>query len=527
MRSLFAAALGTILLAVPVSADELLADVVEAGDREAALAMIADGADVSAAQSDHTTALHWAAYHGAAELAAALLDAGANPDVVNDFGSMPLIEAVNVLDAELVGLLLARGADPNAANGDGETVLMTAVRAGDADLVKTLLDHGADVNAKERWRGQTALMWAADEADAEIMRLLLDAGAAPDVRAAWNDWERQVTSEPRAQYRPTGGMTALLYAARAGCVDCVAALLDAGADVNLPNPDGVTPLMTAIDNGGFDAAMLLLERGANPHVWDWWGRTALYIAADVSGDEKGGTGPVGGVGRQAVIIEGQKTSALDVARALLEAGVDPNHQLTLHRPDREGSGRFSDDSLRTGCTPLLRAAIAGDIELSKLLLDHGALIDLPNVMGVTPLMAAAGLSLSGREVRSTLRAGGAGVQANAIALIDLYLDHGADINAAVTDTQSWTARIGRPSAMTDRQGQTAIFGAAQWGWHDVVAHLIERGARVAIEDARGKTPIDAARGDWGGRLGEPYGGDVDPARSQATIAVLEAAIARL
>lgn len=523
MRSFFAAALGTILLAAPSHGQDLLADVVQAGDRAAALAMIADGADVSAGQSDDTTALHWAAYHGDVELVTALLEAGADPNAINHFGSLPLAEAINVLNDELVTLLLDEGANPNAANADGETVLMTAVRTGDADIVRTLLGHGADPNAQETWRDQTALMWAADDAAPEIVRLLLEAGAEPDVRAAWNDWERQVTSEPRAQYRPSGGMTALLYAARAKCADCVAALLDAGAEINLPNPDGVTPLMTAIDNGGFDAAMVLLERGADPHLWDWWGRTALYIVADVSGDEKGGTGPVDGVGREAVIVEGQETAALEVARALLDAGVDPNAQLTLKRPDREGSGRFSDDLLRTGATPLLRAAAAGDIELSRLLLDRGAQVDLPNVMGVTPLMAAAGMGLSGREVRGALRSGGEGVQANAIALIDLYLERGADINAVVTDTSSWTARIGRPSGMTDRQGQTAIFGAAQWGWDEVAAHLIERGARIDIEDVRGKTVFDAARGDWGGRGTAPYGGDTDPERSAATVAVLEAA----
>jgi len=59
-------------------------------------------------------------------------------------------------------------------------------------------------------------------------------------------------------------------------------LLDAGADSNKPNPDGVTPLIVAIDNFAFDTAKLLFERGASPNLWDWWGRTALYTAIDMN-----------------------------------------------------------------------------------------------------------------------------------------------------------------------------------------------------------------------------------------------------
>ncbi len=59
----------------------------------------------------------------------------------------------------------------------------------------------------------------------------------------------QITNEPRVQYRPTGGLTPLLYAARAGCLGCVKSMVQAGADVDRPNPDGMTPMMMALDNG--------------------------------------------------------------------------------------------------------------------------------------------------------------------------------------------------------------------------------------------------------------------------------------
>ena len=69
---------------------------------------------------------------------------------------------------------------------------------------------------------------------------------------------------------------------------------------------------------------------------------------------------------------------------LLAAGVDLNPQLNMHRPSRGGnSGRFVEEFYNTGCTPLLRATIAGDVEVVRALLDKGA---SPNIegMGLTP-----------------------------------------------------------------------------------------------------------------------------------------------
>src|SRR5690606_31049473 len=242
----------------------------------------------------------------------------------------------------------------------------------------------SDVNARETWRQQTALMWAADGAYPELVQLLIDHGADVTARAAVNDWGSQITSEPRAQYRPTGGLTPLLYAARSGCAECVRAIIAAGEDVDRPTPDGVTALMIAIDNYEFDTADVLLDAGANPHYADWWGRTAIYLAVDMHTY----------VPRSPAYTRSSETTALDIVERLLASGVEVNPQLNVHRPGRGGnSARFTDDLLTTGATPLLRAAITHDHAAMRLLLEHGAKVDLPNVMGVTPLMAATGLGV--------------------------------------------------------------------------------------------------------------------------------------
>ncbi len=486
-------------------AQSLLADSIQNGNLGIARELIAEDADVNAAQGDGTTPLHWAVYKADMPLVRELLAHGAHANVANSFGATPLAEAIKVANLELVELLLEAGADAAAVNQDGQTTLMLAARTGSVELAKLLLEHGADIDAREAWRGQTALMWAADGRFGALTELLVDRGADVTVRAVTNDWESQITSEPRAQYRPTGGLTALHYAARSGCIECINAILAGGEDIDRPTPDGVTPLMLAIDNFEFAAADLLLDAGANPHYADWWGRTALYLAVDMNSYvtralQGGLTGSGEDTTPGATLSSG--VTGIDIIERLLEAGVEVNPQLDMHRVGRGGnSQRFTDDLLTTGATPLLRAAITHDHEVMRLLLEHGAEVDLPNVMGVTPLMAATSIGVRDSNFganRSPKFDSDPLIQDKVIESLEILLGAGADINAAVTDTQSRTARIARPSQLTDALGHTGIFRAAMRGWDRVVAYMIDHGAEVDVVDALGKSPLDAALGQTSG-----------------------------
>src|SRR5579862_83279 len=83
----------SLLLSATASAQSALADRIAAGDRQAALAMIAEGADVNQTQLDGSTPLHWAVYRVDRELVAALLKKRARANVVNRYGASPLTEA--------------------------------------------------------------------------------------------------------------------------------------------------------------------------------------------------------------------------------------------------------------------------------------------------------------------------------------------------------------------------------------------------------------------------------------------------
>ena len=424
-------------------------------------------ADVNARESDGTTALHWAAHNGDAELVKRLIRDGANVRAVNDYGVTPMSEAAERGDAVILEQLLKAGADVESPNPQGQTALMTVARTNHVDAALVLLKHRANVNAREQWRGQTALMWAAAQGQPEMVRLLIkhraDVNARSDIRA----WARKVTAEPRPQNRPSGGFTALLLAAREGCAACAEALVKGKADIDLGDPDNISPLNMALLNGRFDTAAYLIEAGANVNKWDTWGRAPLYSAVDYNTVPRGG---------RPDRPSSDRTTGLEVIEMLLKAGANPNMQLKLFPPYRSlGQDRGGDSMLTVGTTPLIRAAKAGDNGAVKLLLAHGALPDLPNSLGITPLMAAAGIGSTTIDIRARFR--------NELQCIDtgkLLVAAGANVDAA------------------NDNGQTALHGAALWGWTAYVQFLADSGANLQAADRGGMTPLDIAMGRVGG-----------------------------
>ena len=467
-----------------------LASLIQRGDRKTALERIRAGADVNEPQPDGTRPIHWAVFKVDYELLDALIAKKAKADVTNEFGATPLAEAVKVADARMVKTLLDAGAGVESPNVDGETALMLAIKTGELPIVQMLINARANVNTVEREHKQTPLMYAAaaEKNAGEMVKLLLARGADVKPRSLAYDWPSHISEEPRVQYHPFGGLTALLYAARDGCYDCVEALIAKGADVNVPTPEGVTPLMIALDNDNNDIAKLLLDRGANPGVWDWYGRTALYIAID----RKDGGSSGGGIRVPIDASHSSRYSSKDIIKFLLDANVDPNAELRMHRPTRGGyTGRFSDPLQDLGATPLLRAILGNDMETVEALLAKGASPNI-NAMGVTPFLLAAGVGGGGQRGGQTT------------ALLDALIQHGADVNAQVTGTKTYSMRIAR--SPSTNEGMTALHAAAQAGRADLVRYLLEKGANPEITDSNGRKPIDLVAGARGATAAAPAAG---------------------
>jgi ankyrin repeat protein len=459
-----------LLIAALGTATPPLVEALKSGDRTAAMAMLDKRVDVNAPEADGTTALHWAVQQGDLDLVQRLIRAGANVKAKNDYGSTPMSEAAVLARTPILEALLKAGADVESPNADGQTALMVVARTSQVDAARLLIARGANVNAVEKWRGQTALMWAVAENQPAMVKELITHGADVNARSTINNWQRQVTAEPRAIYRPAGGLTPLLYAAREGCAECARLLVDAGADLNLGDPENISPLLMAIMNGRFDTASYLIKKGASPNKWDFWGRAPLYMAVDIN------TIPRGGRPDRPSTDE---TTSLQIIDMLLAAGANPNAQLKLSPPFRNvGNDRGLDGMLTTGATPLLRAAKALDAPAMKALLAHGADITLANSRGMTPIMAAAGLGSVDADTRGFYLS--EDTQQRAIDSLTLLIKAGGDVNSK------------------DSRGLTPLHEAARWGWNDVVTFLAQNGADLNAKDNRGLTPVDSALGKAGG-----------------------------
>jgi ankyrin repeat protein len=459
-----------------------LLDAIHDGNLGEAVQLVRDGADVNVAEANGTTALHWAIYNSHPPLIETLIAAGADVNAINDYGSTPMSEAATLGDYDIVKALLDAGADVNSPNADNQTALMIVVRSDNLDTAMLLIERGADVNATENYQGQNALIFATAQSQPDMVKLLLENGADPDSRAPANERDRQVTAERRFQWRPAGGLTALAYAAREGCLDCARLLVEAGADIDLGDVENVTPLNLAIMNLRFDTAKYLIESGANVDKWSLRGENPVYSAVDVN------TLPHGGYPDRPST---DMTTSLEILEILLDTGANPNLQLKLQPTYRSlKDDRGADRMLNIGATPLLRAAKGHDVEAIKLLLAHGAHVDLPNREGTTPLMAAAGLNASSIDTRGDYTTPLAGQYAKET--VALLLANGADMDKA------------------DKFGRTALHGAATWGWNPVIQYLYEAGANILAEDNNGLAPLNYAMGERSGGGGRGGSGDIRP-----------------
>jgi ankyrin repeat protein len=405
--------------------------------------------NVNETTADGSTPLHWAVFEGDVAEVQRLIAAGADVAAVNKYGASPMGLAAEVANTEILRLLLDAGANPDSPNGDGMTALLAVARTGNVEAAQLLLERGATIDAREKFGGQTALMWAAARRHPEMIAFLADRGAALDAASTNRDYQRRITAEGRPKSMDSGGFTPLLYAARENCLKCVDVLLEKGADIDLPDPDGVSPLHLAVMNANWDLAKRLIEAGADVNQWDIFGEAPLFTVVGNYTRRDGGRGS---------IDPPNETEGIEIVNLLLERGANPNMQLFFRPANVRGA-----TNLR-GSTPLIRAANLGDLPMVKLLLEHGADATLYQADRQTPIHAV----LAGRANEK-----------DAIELIKVLHEAGTDVNVVALVVHIEEVRGGSP-----------LHYAVRKRYKDVIRLLASYGADMNLKDQDGLTALD-------------------------------------
>jgi ankyrin repeat protein len=479
------------------------------------------------------TPLFMACKNGNASIIEALLKAGASASAPDAHGTTPLMMAAAAGGAEAVKVLLEHGADANAKEtSHGQTALMFAAAFNRGAAIQVLVAHGADTKitstkvdpgcgsvfdvngcvetdengdpvdddgkplpkdkdketAKDKAEGQPAGSKAAPDSKAPAQD---SAAQVADLQAQVQKLSAQIDElekHPGANRKKSkntagdksvadaskkkgherrgatvmGGMTALLFAARDGQMEAARALLEAGADVNDAGAgEKMTPLVLAIGNGHYDLAKYLLDHGADTKLASESGLTALYATIDMQ------WAPYAWYPQP--ITAQEKINYLDLMKALLEHGADPNARLKKHVWFRT----LPDDSSwvdAAGATPFWRAAQSDDVTGMRLLVEHGANPWLASTQGDTPLMVAVGLGWALNFSRNAPDSWMAAAQ--------YCIELDADVNAM------------------DEKGYTALDGAAFRGDDEMVKYLVKSGARVDVKTKKGDTVADFANGPF-------------------------------
>ncbi|GKT45005.1 ankyrin-3 [Colletotrichum spaethianum] len=337
-------------------------------DHETVRLLLLFGADPNSADKDGITPLFAAVEMNAFEITKLLLKYGADPNLsAGPSQESPL--AISVIDVkiEFVHILLTYGGDPNHIMANGNTVLIASMnKTTPKKLVDLMLDYGSDPNVKNR-EGKTALFEAIMSARVDLLTALLDHGANPNLPgpkhmlwpATYQSACLKVLLARGADSKKAPGNMEL--AVSINNIESVRVLLSAGVSPNVKKDGIYTPLCTAIRDNRADIFELLLANGADPNL-----NSAEYPAFKCVTHFRTHFLPrLVAAGNdlhnpKGIIEMAVRVNNMEALMWLLDQGVSPN--------DRGDDGN----------TPLTTAIKEGRMEMIDELVAHGA---DPNVRG--------------------------------------------------------------------------------------------------------------------------------------------------
>ena len=344
------------------------------------------------------------------------------------FYHSPLVAALSKNHVRAAELLVEHGA---YVDGWIDSPLRLAIEFSDnarVNAVQFLLRHGADVNVTRGSLGTTLLHLAAKVGCPDVARILFQHQADVYLRDNRGQVPLRLVSN-----NITGGGRSILETIS----------VKRSVDVNAQDRNGATPLHFASYHMWPKTARLLLDHGADPHAKNVKGRSPLHeLIRGVHGvhTDQGRTYGYSSI-QESREVGVRLQNALNVARALLEHGVDVNSLDNDH------------------ATPLHFASSCGGLEIVRLLLGHGAKANVENNLGQTPLHLVSQSDTFSSENPNVAR---------------VLLELGLDVNAR------------------DKDGATPLHFACSHGNFKTVLVLLDHGAEVNAQSVDGQTPLHRA-----------------------------------
>ncbi|MCC6697217.1 MAG: ankyrin repeat domain-containing protein [Candidatus Hydrogenedentes bacterium] len=462
-----------------------------AGQVDAVRFLIEHGADPNAVPAG-CNALVAAARGGHADVVKVLIDSGANIAARDTTGRTVLTVAeMSGLSDDALAILL-RYAQAETDLGDGDTPVRMAIRHGVSSVVVAFArDNPALLQQEDA--GESILYYALKNEQNDIADLLAGLGATPNLHAA--DGEPFLTALAKTRV-PLGFQFLIEHGADTSVRDKqgrtllsnvvtmkyapaqypLAALLEVGVDVNVPDGDGGTPLEHAISESNAETAKLLLEHGADVALPGRYGHLPIGIAVSRGNVdlvelllEFGATFEQRDALGDTALIAAVRNKQTGMARYLLEKQVDLEARNAI-----EG-------------TALSEAAAGGSTECAALLLLRGANVNTRSQRGMTPLMLAlcTGIYSDSNIYRLLMDSGARIDDRNKNG--ETALMHAAR-NAPVAILNDLIARGADPLALNNT-GATALMYAARGGRVENVRRLIESGVEVNAADSEGRTSL--------------------------------------
>ena len=343
----------------------------------------------------------------------------------------PLIEAASKGNLEQVKALISKGADPNHMDDSGKSALHIAAEEGQKDVLAYLLDHKANINLQDKKFQETALTEAAQFGRLEVVKLLLDRGAAVDLKGKFGGTALSaVVNNVGVASRKTS---------EAQVYEIIRLLLAHGANPNSQQNSGETMLHMPAYANEVKIVSVLVQGKVNPTLKTSTGETALDYCCRGKGDvemfdvlTKAGYKPA--LGMQRCLDGAVEQSKIKLVKRLLET-TKPDPKLL----GAAASGKGADAE-----------------EISLLILAKTNDVNVPSLMNLTPLQAAA--------------------VTNKTRLTAALLKRGAKMEPQTT----WFTN------------GNALHLAARHGNSDVVKLLLDAGAKVDELNSSGETPLQLA-----------------------------------